>query len=492
MTIQTRFLPLILGALLFNLTAVNAATNSTLQSLQGGWQKPARTFKPHTRWWWPGNALTKADITFQLEEMAAQGMGGVEIMSGYRMYETGNVAFLSPEFLDLVKHAIAEAKRLDMEVAITFGPGWSFGGPWVAPEDQSKSLCLGSVEVTGGNRFSGELPPPQFNRKLGWLANALPVPPGSGKLIAVVAARVTGTNQLDASSLTVLTEKIKPGTTTLEWDAPPGQWRLMAFWLKLTGQENQAQSGSQPSRIIDHMNPAAVQRYCDHLGGVLEKSIGAEFGRTVDSFFCDSFEIMPLADTLLWSEDTLAGFEKHSGYDLTKFLPAIWFDIGPQTPRLRYDLGDYLSAVGLKTVFQTFTDWCAAHKVEARVQPHYRYTAELVQAAGATARPETEYTTTRFEPVADPRKATASGARFYGREILSAEAYTFIRKTRYSTELQDLKIATDAFLRDGVTQFYNHGYFASPEIHVAPSRDMPWASRISHWNTWWNYYHHLA
>ena len=29
-------------------------------------------------------------------------------------------------------------------------------------------------------------------------------------------------------------------------------------------------------------------------------------------------------------------------------------------------------------------------------------------------------------------------------------------------------------------------------MHVAPSRDMPWANRISHWNTWWKYYHHLA
>ena len=58
--------------------------------------------------------------------------------------------------------------------------------------------------------------------------------------------------------------------------------------------------------------------------------------------------------------------------------------------------------------------------------------------------------------------------------------------------MQDLKIATAAFLRDGITQFYNHGYFGSPEPHVAPSRDMPWANRIRHWNTWWPYYHHVA
>ena len=260
----------------------------------------------------------------------------------------------------------------------------------------------------------------------------------------------------------------------------------MAFWLAFTAQECSAQSFLPPPMVIDHLNRGAVERYCEHLGGALEKAVGAEFGQTVDSFFCDSFEIESLPNTLLWSSDTLAG------YDFAKYLPAIWYDIGPLTPRVRYDMGNYLHHVGLDVFFKTFNRWCDAHHVQARIQPHYRFTEELVEGAGSTARPETEVTTCRFEPVADPRKATASGARFYGRAIMSAEAYTFIHPARYRTDLQDLKVATDAFLRDGVTQFYNHGYFASPEPHVAPSRDMPWANRISHWNTWWLYYHHVA
>ena len=94
------------------------SANETLQTLQAGWDKPARTYRPHTRWWWPGNALTKADITFQLEQMAGQGMGGVEIMTAFQMYEKGNAEYLSPEHLELMKFAVSEAKRLDMEVAI--------------------------------------------------------------------------------------------------------------------------------------------------------------------------------------------------------------------------------------------------------------------------------------------------------------------------------------------------------------------------------------
>ncbi len=469
--------------------AGTGSAGATLGALRAGWAKPARTFKPHTRWWWPGNALTRAEITWQLEQMAAQGFGGVEIMSAWKMYEQGNVEYLTPEFLGLVQHAVAEAKRLDLEVALTFSPGWSFGGPWVAKEDQSKVLCVGRTDLDGGSRFQGALPLPVFKR--GRRAGE-EIPPEPGSVIAVVAGQLAGADTLDADSLTVLTGRLQPGATALDWEVPPGRWRLMAFWLKYTGQECQAQNAQPPAMVIDHLSQGAMQRYCDYLGGALEKAVGSEFGRTVDSFFCDSFEIHPLPDSLLWSTDTLAGFQKHAGYDLTRYLPAIWFDVGPLTPRVRYDLGLYLHDLGLRTVFKTFNDWCDAHHVQARLQPHYRFTEELVQGAGATARPETEVTTARFEPVADPRKATASGARFYGRDIVSAESYTFIHPARYRTDLQDIKIATDAFLRDGVTQFYNHGYFASPEMHVAPSRDMPWANRISHWNTWWKYFHHTA
>jgi hypothetical protein len=478
---------LIFGVACWRAGAVSPALSSgmaaepTLAALEGGWAKPASTYRPHTRWWWPGNALTKADITFQLEEMAAQGMGGVEIMSAFTMYQKGNHEYLSPEHLALMKFAVREAKRLDLQVAITFGPGWSFGGPWVPPADQSKSLGVTSVDLEGSSRFNGPLP------------GAAAVPEGnSGQLVAVVAARLVGPGKLDDSSLTVLSDRVQPGTDALAWEVPPGHWRLMAFRLSLTGQENQAYSGPKPSMVIDHLSQGAMERYCDHLGDILKRDLGDEFGRTVDSFFCDSFEVGSRHGGLLWSTDTLAGFAQHSGYDFTKYLPAIWFDIGTPTPRVRYDLGNYLSDLGLRTVFKTFNDWCAAQEVQARIQPHYRFTEELVQGSGAIPRVETEVTTTRFEPIADPHKAEASGARFYDNGILSAEAYTFVHPDRYRTSLEDMKKATDSFLRDGVTQFYNHGYFASPELHVAPNRDMPWASRISHWNTWWPYYHCLT
>ena len=459
----------------------------SLEELRAGWLHPPRSYRPHTRWWWPGGAVTKEGITWQLEQMHAQGMGGAEVMHAWRMYAKGNIPYLSDEWLEMARHAVQKARELDMEVAFTFGPGWSFGGRWVPPDQRSKVLAPAWVDVAGPGAFDAE--PPKYIAPD--TVRALKPEPGpdEDRIVAVIAAKRKG-DGLEGNTAIDLTRFLKDGR--LRWEIPEGEWRVMAFRIKYTGQQNQAQNEEQPPWVVDHMSKKAMEAYCDHLGGVLYRALGREFGRTIDSFFCDSFEILPLPNTLLWSNDTLEGFKRRKGYDLAPYLPAIWFDIGDLTPKIRYDINEYLHELGLETAFRTFVDWCAAHNVQARIQPHYRFTEELIQGAGAATRPETEVTTVRFEVVTDPRKATAAGAHFYGREIVSAEAYTFIHIEHYMTTLAEMKIAADAFLRDGVTQFYDVGYLYSPEMEVAPSRDLEWANGIFHWNTWWRYYHHLT
>ena len=165
---------------------------------------------------------------------------------------------------------------------------------------------MAATDLAGGSRFSGALPLPDLK---GFRDKKAQGPRDPGTVVAVVAGRITGNNQLDESSLTVLNSADR----TLEWEVPAGQWKLMVFWLEYTEQECSAQSFHPPAMVIDHMNQGAVQRYCEHLGGVIKKTVGEEFGRTVDSFFCDSFEFWPLSNALLWSTDTLEGFGKHTG-----------------------------------------------------------------------------------------------------------------------------------------------------------------------------------
>ena len=53
------------------------------------------------------------------------------------------------------------------------------------------------------------------------------------------------------------------------------------------------------------------------------------------SIFCDSLEVTGEN----WTEDFLAEFKKHRGYDLEPLLPALIGNIGPQTADIRHDYG---------------------------------------------------------------------------------------------------------------------------------------------------------
>ena len=71
--------------------------------------KELRSPKPGARglirWWWYGAAVKKEEIVEQLDEMAANGIGGVEIQMLYPLsMETDDrkcIAYFSPEYFDM-------------------------------------------------------------------------------------------------------------------------------------------------------------------------------------------------------------------------------------------------------------------------------------------------------------------------------------------------------------------------------------------------------
>ena len=102
----------------------------------------ADTTKPWTWWWVQGNAMTKKDITEQLEYMNKAGMGGVCLIPiyGQRGEEKNYLDLFSPKFMEMIAHISAETNRLGMGFDMTMGSGWPFGGPWIDAQNSSKML----------------------------------------------------------------------------------------------------------------------------------------------------------------------------------------------------------------------------------------------------------------------------------------------------------------------------------------------------------------
>ncbi|MFH1744461.1 MAG: glycosyl hydrolase [bacterium] len=450
-------------------------------TLHENFQNPPIDCWPHTRWWWMGNAVTKEEITWELEQMYEKGIGGVEQITMSPVYEKGNIPFLSDEFFDMIKHTVQTAKRLGMHVSLNFGgPGWVIGYPGVPQEDRSKNLVPTSIDIEGPQLFSGPLPTKLKKGINYWWEIRTPDIGEDDLLLAVVAGKIVE-GQIDEQSIVVLTSNTNKHN--LEWQVPEGKWRLMAFWLKYTGQ----------GHALDHFSESAMRRYCDELGGMFYNAVGDEFGKTVDSLFCDSFEVAFAPGGIYWSDGLLDEFKKRKGYDLAPYLPAIWWDIGDLTPRIRYDVNEFSHQIGLEAFFIPFLEWCEAHNIKGRIQA-YGFSTDIIQGSGITHIPEQEVTAGEkdavpwFDTRIGPKKLVTSGAHLYGRNIVTTEAYTYLHWEPYRATLEELKIASDIFLRTGANKFYNAGYSFSPERDVAPSRWFGAAVHISHDNIWWDYY----
>ncbi|MET7255785.1 glycosyl hydrolase [Dyadobacter fermentans] len=102
------------------------------------------TSKPWTYWWWMGSAVTKADITAQLEYFSKSGLGGVHIIPiyGVKGYEKAAIPFLGDQWLEVMEHTVREGGRLGLGVDMTTGTGWPFGGPNVTIASAAQGMTV--------------------------------------------------------------------------------------------------------------------------------------------------------------------------------------------------------------------------------------------------------------------------------------------------------------------------------------------------------------
>jgi len=455
---------------------------------------PPMTCRPQTYWFWPGSAVTENEITWELQQMYDHGLGGVLINSAFSpIYEKGSLPFLSDEYLAMLRHAVLTAKQLDMKVTLNLSGGWVLGGFWVPPQERSQSLVPAALDFTGPRTFSGELP--KFAKASDHRGEITVADiPDIDKLVAVVAGRVVD-GKIEVASLVDLTLHVKG--SMLHWLVPVGDWRLMAFWLKYTGQRTVAPDYGQDHWSVDHFSRTAMKHYCEFIGGKFYQAVGDEFGKTVEALHCDSFEMASLPNGIYWSDSLMPEFRLYKGYDLARYLPALWWPVSDISPKIRYDVNDFLNHAGLGIFFKSLLDWCHRHNIQASIEP-YGFSTDILQGAGRADLPIMEVTPGEkdavpwFDTRIGPRRYVASGADLYGRNIVGVEAYTYIHWELFRTTLEELKIASDGFLCAGANKFYNMLYTYTPEREAAPSRTLPWEAVINHTNIWWKYYRLLA
>lgn len=93
--------------------ALAAASGAAAQS----WPDVPREALPGTRWWWLGSAVDSANISWNIDQYAATGIGAVEItpIYGVQGNDANDIQYLSPLWMQRLNdvHSVSSPKWCD-------------------------------------------------------------------------------------------------------------------------------------------------------------------------------------------------------------------------------------------------------------------------------------------------------------------------------------------------------------------------------------------
>ncbi|GAB4128080.1 MAG: hypothetical protein Kow0040_02400 [Thermogutta sp.] len=134
--------------------------------LRQGFVSPPDIARPAVYWCWLNGHVDHRQMTQELEEFQRNGIRGVYIFDiGARDPDNripAGPAFMGPESVKSIAHAVREARRLGLEVGLITSSSWNAGGPWVTPEYAAMGLFSSETVCEGPGTFDAELAFPEL------------------------------------------------------------------------------------------------------------------------------------------------------------------------------------------------------------------------------------------------------------------------------------------------------------------------------------------
>ena len=430
--------------------ATAASAGTTVPSDPFAWPDATRESRPGAYWWWMGSAVDPTNITRELTRYRDAGMGGVHIIPiyGAKGWEDHYLEYLSPEWMRMLRHTVTEAGRLGLNVDMTTGTGWCFGGPAITESEANASVVWQAFEVQAGEPLAAKLDP----RTVQALIAFGPEPEH---------------RRID------LTSRIS-GDATVDWIAPAGTWRVCAVSQQPSGQRVKRAAPGGEGPMLNLFSSQAMHHYLE----TFDAAFADYDGPMPRAQYHDSYEYR--SD---WAPDYLAQFEKRRGYRLQDELPALFAHAEPPRARARArgreaaapaDLGsvdadraarvkgDYRETISDLMVEGTLPMWVAwahQHGCLTRNEAHGSPGNWLDLYAVADI-PETEmFHEDRNRLVS---KFASSAAHVMGKRLVAAETGTWLAE-HFTETLAEMKDLLDDLFLSGVNHVYYHGTCYSPD-----------------------------
>jgi len=431
-----------------------------LQAADTDWPVLSAENKPGVRWWWLGSAVDDKNLTWNLEELSKVGIGSVEItpIYGVQGNDSNNIDFLSPDWMQRLKHTQAEGERLNMLIDMNTGTGWPFGGPTIDTSHAASKQFIQKYPVTA-------LPGGRASKQPFLIAVNDEHQKNSAVLNALLFVGADGYR-----------EQLPVGECVrglLSWGAPQDGILYALFVGKTLQQVKRAAPGGQ-GLVMNHLSPDAVKHYLNRF----EEAFTTSKVAWPHGFFNDSYEVFR-GD---WSENLLQEFKLRRGYDLADYLPEFLGEGDPVVcARVVCDYRETISDMLLNNFTRPWTAWAHSHGSVTRNQAHGS-PGNLLDLYGAIDIPECEsFGITAFDipgfrldsvrKVSDSNPATlkyaSSAAHVTGKQYTSAESMTWLTE-HFRTSLSQIKPEMDQLFLNGINRVFFHGSPYTPKEAAWP------------------------
>lgn len=360
---RSLLLPLFVAA-----TSTSAATNANWQKLSDPtaaeaaalFASPPPEYGAQFTWGWQG-PVDREVIARDLDGMKALGVRAAIIEPKTGMTHP----YLSPEYFDLVRIAVEEAKQRDMRLWIMDEgdyPSGLAGGKFTVERPDLRMQALAAPEhfaVPAGTTLTRELSPDVI------AAVAVDKTDQATKVLDIAGGKVAFAAPTTGDWEVVLTSRI---------------YRTMPT----RSANNPANVKDTTHSLMDFLDPTAAALFRQWTFDAYAKAIGDEFGKTVLGFRGDE----PAYGFNPWTPKLFDEFTRRKGYDLRPYLAAFAGTPGPRNPnltdaqrRVYADYCDVWSDLFRDSYFNMEGDWCAAHGLT--MQLHIEHEEILPQLATA-------------------------------------------------------------------------------------------------------------
>lgn len=312
-----------------------------LETLYKGFENPDRRYSIRPFWFWNGR-LEGDELRRQIQQMVAHGVYGAYVHNRDGL----ETPYLAEAWWQAVGEALKAAREFGFSLCMVDEFEWPSGEArdyWMHGPNKSRV-------VAANPEFHMHRLLPEELRVEGprQVRVALPAKP-----VAVVVGLETGYQVLEGGSLKVV--PFAPGAKEILWAAPEGNWVVFTYGLELA-------IGQPDHGTVDLMSREAVAKYIAIYYEELYRRYGEYFGNAMPATFADHEG--NYGAKLPWTPALLETFQRKTGYSLVPYLPALTYDIGQMTEKVRCDVLDVVSELYSENFFRQVTDWCRAHNID--------------------------------------------------------------------------------------------------------------------------------